>query len=426
MASASTAYTSAAVNRHSYAASICSSQVAFGSSTYVALWDVEDPTDRGVYQTLPGHEGLITAIRFLQDGSFISADDEGFLSHWTKSDDKWTRLNTISAHKNAISSLAVHQSCIVSGASDSQVKVWNLTEDAVFLTPTRFISIADEKVARVFEAPKEFVTSIATLHVADLAQDQSERPRAATVPPLGLSNKATVETAQEELPKSERSDRRPFEGELAVATLWPEIEKVFGHGYESIALAASNNKQLVATACKATSADHAVVRVYDTTKWQIVGEPLTGHTLTITKIAFSPDDKYILSVSRDRTWRLFKRAAAEGGYHPIVADKSHARIIWDCDWAHEGDIFATASRDKSIKIWSLENLGSQKWTAAATIKLQEAATAVAFSAEDSDARRRMAVGLENGEILVFSGSRTNLAEWTEDLRLDARYVQISP
>ena len=28
------------------------------------------------------------------------------------------------------------------------------------------------------------------------------------------------------------SKRRPFEGELAAMTLWPEIEKVFGHGYE--------------------------------------------------------------------------------------------------------------------------------------------------------------------------------------------------
>lgn len=63
---------------------------------------------------------------------------------------------------------------------------------------------------------------------------------------------------------------------------------------QSIALAGSNNKQYVATACKATSADHAVVRVYDTQTWQLFGQPLAGHNLTVTQIAFSPDDTFVL------------------------------------------------------------------------------------------------------------------------------------
>lgn len=36
------------------------------------------------------------------------------------------------------------------------------------------------------------------------------------------------------------------------------------------------------------------------------------------------------------------------GYMPVAADKTHGRIIWDCAWAMEGDIFATASRDKTV------------------------------------------------------------------------------
>ena len=36
------------------------------------------------------------------------------------------------------------------------------------------------------------------------------------------------------------------------------------------------------------------------------------------------------------------------GYTPVAADKSHGRIIWDCAWAHEGDVFASASRDKTV------------------------------------------------------------------------------
>lgn len=39
---------------------------------------------------------------------------------------------------------------------------------AAFLDPLRFVSIADEKVARVFEAPREFVDVVSNLHIADL------------------------------------------------------------------------------------------------------------------------------------------------------------------------------------------------------------------------------------------------------------------
>lgn len=35
---------------------------------------------------------------------------------------------------------------------------------------------------------------------------------------------------------------------------------------------------------------------------------------------------------------------------PIAADKSHGRIIWDCAWSCEGDLFATASRDKTVSV----------------------------------------------------------------------------
>ena len=161
-------------------------------------------------------------------------------------------------------------------------------------------------------------------------------------------------------------------------TLWPETEKIFGHGYESISLASSSSRSLIATACKATSAQHAVVRVYDTQGFKPVGKPLEGHSLTITRIAFSPDDTKVLSVSRDRTWHLFERQD-DGGYLPVAADKSHARIIWDCAWAPEGDAFATASRDKTVRIWRQKDDESKKWSAVATLKLDEAATAVAIA-----------------------------------------------
>lgn len=78
----------------------------------------------------------------------------------------------------------------------------------------------------------------------------------------------------------------------------------------------SSSRRFVATACKATTAEHAVVRVYDTEKWQLFGRVLEGHSLTVTRIAFSPNDQFVLSVSRDRTWRLFENKDATG--NPIM------------------------------------------------------------------------------------------------------------
>jgi hypothetical protein len=41
--------------------------------------------------------------------------------------------------------------------------------DVAFLDPLKFISISDEKVARVFEAPREFVRVVKGLGVAELS-----------------------------------------------------------------------------------------------------------------------------------------------------------------------------------------------------------------------------------------------------------------
>ena len=83
----------------------------------------------------------------------------------------------------------------------------------------------------------------------------------------------------------------------------PDIDRA----KQSITIGVSSSRRLIATACKAASAKHATVRIYDTDTFRPFGQPLEGHTLTVTRIAFSPDDQLVLTVSRDRTWRLFHR-----------------------------------------------------------------------------------------------------------------------
>ncbi|KDQ10026.1 hypothetical protein BOTBODRAFT_504183 [Botryobasidium botryosum FD-172 SS1] len=368
-----------------------------------------------------GHQGPVKGIAWDPSGSYIIS----------ASLDQTTRIHGLAGvgAKDGKDEQVWHE------LARPQIHGYDLV-GVVWVDPLRFVSIADEKVARVFDAPGGFIRTLKGLGVgADAvgSVDEHARPVAASLPPLGLSNKAITEDADNAPPTEDAAEapvRSPFEGELASATLWPEIEKVFGHGYELISIAASKSGKRIATACKATTPEHAVVRVYETheaTQWRPLGEPLAGHTLTVTRIAFSPDERFVLSASRDRTWRIFE---VQEGFAPAAAEKAHARIIWDCAWTHENDgIFATASRDKTVKIWQPTGPGSgnaeRKWKAIATIKTREAATAVDFLPIDvKTSRRRMAIGLETGEVLIYRSPREQPEKWEVELALDTALMPV--
>ncbi|KAF8332818.1 WD40-repeat-containing domain protein [Cantharellus anzutake] len=353
-----------------------------------------------------GHQGPVRGLAWDPEGNYLlsaSLDQTTRIhGHWIRNDGE-TRVETW----HEIARPQIHGYDLIS---------------AIFIDPLRFVSAADEKVARVFDAPKAFIQALAGIQATQINTDMGSRPSGASVPPLGLSNKATEpsDDADSVVAAGINPDmftRMPFEPELSAVTLWPEIEKLFGHGYELISIASSHSGSLLATACKSSTAEHAVVRLHDTGTWRLFGQPLAGHTLTITRISFSPDDRYILTVSRDRTWCLFERQL-NGEYAPCCHEKPHSRIIWDCAWSHEGDIFATAARDKLIKIWKQDE-ASKKWTVIQTLKGKEGATAVDFAPSDRSKRRRMAVGFENGEVAVYVSPLNAASKWEVELTLDA-------
>jgi len=90
-ASATVEYIAAAANRFPYAADISSeSLVAFGSHKFVSLWNLPDGN---IHATLPGHEGVVTCIRFVNESFFVSGDDNGVLRCWEKSGSQVTPID---------------------------------------------------------------------------------------------------------------------------------------------------------------------------------------------------------------------------------------------------------------------------------------------------------------------------------------------
>lgn len=57
---------------------------------------------------------------------------------------------------------------------------------------------------------------------------------------------------------------------------------------------------------QASKAEHAAILLWSTSTWKQL-QALPCHSLTVTQMAFSPDSRLLLAVSRDRTWSLWRR-----------------------------------------------------------------------------------------------------------------------
>lgn len=54
----------------------------------------------------------------------------------------------------------------------------------------------------------------------------------------------------------------PTEENLMQNTLWPEMQKLYGHGYEIYALAATTDGKILASSCRATNEEHAQIIIW--------------------------------------------------------------------------------------------------------------------------------------------------------------------
>lgn len=140
-------------------------------------------------------------------------------------------------------------------------------------------------------------------------------------------------------------------------------------------------------------------------------QKLVSHNLTVTQLAFSPDSKKLLSVSRDRTWSLFEYDMNTNNF--VVKFKSdkrtgiHARIIWCCAWTHDSIYFATGSRDGKLVIWgqsdqSIDPKISYYAKTDPLVEPEKSFTAVAFAPKlIDDSLYLLAVGSDCGNIALY-------------------------
>ncbi|KAL2608650.1 hypothetical protein R1flu_027223 [Riccia fluitans] len=335
----------------------------------------------------------------------------------------------------------------------------------------RYVSGADEKVARVFEAPGAFLDTLVLTVGGKVTEEngfvrEDVKVLGANMSALGLSqkpiysqgggNESTASrnlddaglNTMDSLPDAVPSvlTKPPFEEHLCQNTLWPETHKLYGHGHELYAMCCDHSGKLLATACKAQSANFAQIWLWEVNSWRPLVQ-LKSHALTVTQMEFSHKDEYLLSVSRDRHLTLFGRALKDdkpdtsSPYRLIARIDAHKRIIWACSWSHCDRFFATGSRDKFVKIWAVLSANSEvRVENVLTLPpFRSGVTALAWGPKLPRQKvYLLAVGLEDGSVELWQGAlkrasendhnvafkNENLSFWRLDMSVLCRFHQL--
>eukprot|EP00850_Spirogloea_muscicola_P014434 SM000103S09526 [mRNA] locus=s103:437592:442532:- [translate_table: standard] len=387
------------------------------------LWRPDPKTGLWICEVSVGEFGH-TALGFW--GGVWSPEGDAILAHgfggslhlWRKSaspdsGEQWTPQLVPSGHSGPVSDVSWDRtgSFVLSVGHDQvhghKIQCAAQTSGSRSFT---YVSGAEEKVARVFEAPLAFLNTLRHTTAGGQAVEEVQ-VLGANMSALGLSQRpiyAGSQAASDLRPAKAKLDitkdipdarpsalsEPPLEEHLAQNTLWPETHKLYGHGNELFCMAADHHGRYLATACKAR------------------------HTLTVTQIEFSWDDRFILCVSRDRQLSIFQAATERGDIEQpgqanmddspyVLLDQvaAHKRIVWTGSWAPSSYIFATGSRDKLVKVWVIATSedGSPVIRHLMTPPVfRSSVTAAAWSPSRlSDGSLVLAVGTEEGSIEVW-------------------------
>ena len=113
---------------------------------------------------------------------------------------------------------------------------------------------------------------------------------------------------------------------------------------------------------------------------------LQGHLAPINSVKFSPDGKFILTGSNDRTIKLWNVDGTEQ-----ATFRGHSDSIYTAIFSPNGQMIASASRDGIVKIWSLDGKELK------TLKGNDAILDISFSPDGS----RLAAGCKDGSVLLW-------------------------
>lgn len=428
-----------------------------GLDCCICIWTVNkdgqwENTSR--FGQLYGNKNAFFGLSVNSDStSLMTYTYTGACYSWTynSKEDNWDGEGEFSGHFNNVTDLVWNTTgdFLVSCSSDQTTRIYSQNKEANWKEISRaqihgyninsitmlrlgeeycdfLVCGADEKILRILEPPAHFINYIniwgkkkLKLYIPDKEAEKdlllSEDPLVyKTVMEsgqevLGLMTKAYKEekqsfyfTDQETKAQVDYSleeyKKTPTEDFLSNFTLWPELNKLYGHGYEISIVKARKDGAVLVSACRSQSKKHSSLIFWDIKKYK-VDYTIEAHNYTILDLVFTEDG--LVTVGRDRQLAYYN-INSESKYELKDIKNAHGRLINAVSYCSDSKLICTGSRDKSIKLWKNETDGLKevcKYACKAVVKSLE------FFNE-----KTLLVGFENGTIsvLCLSSEKDNI------------------
>lgn len=313
---------------------------AVGGEEVIKLWS----NDGKLLKTLKGHRGVISTISFSEDGRFaISGGDDKTIKIWRVDDGEL--LKTLKGHTGEVASVSVSGGAIASSSRDNTVRIWqpdlrlirNLTVNnygfySVSFSPDgkAIAAASKDKTVKLWNVDGSFRGTL---------EGHADEVNSVTFSP---TYRIIASGSQDNTVKLWN-----FEGHL-LNTFRENKDEVNNVSFSPdgliLAWVSSDN-----TIKLKSFKDGCTVT-------------LTGHQDWVYQVSFSPDGKTIATASADRTVKLWNidgdlcKLSSETAFLRNLANNPQEQHNGEINWVsfhRDGKLIATASDDKTVKLWTI-------------------------------------------------------------------------
>lgn len=311
-------------------------RLASGSGdTTVRFWDLATQTPK---HTCKGHTSWVLVVAWSPDAAIVaSGDHSGGIWLWDPATGK--PLGQCRGHRKFITSISWEPAHVelpsrrfCSGSKDATIKVWEAsTRRCLFTMSNHTQAITQVKWGGdglIYSAARD--CSINVWAAADGRMVRSLKGHGHWVNTMSLSTDYALRTGA-----FDHTGAAPADPEAAKAAAKQRYDAACGGRPERLV----------------TGSDDFTLFLWEPSTQKQPLARMTGHMQLINQVTFSPDGRWIISASFDKSVKLW-----DGVRGTFVATlRGHVGPVYQVAWSADSRLFVSGSKDSTLKVWDLRS-----------------------------------------------------------------------